>query len=73
MVDETAEFETALLKLLADFLPDQSTGAALDRMVELTFPGIVEPLPGDCFGYFREESDDSLRNRISEQLRKKTR
>lgn len=49
--------------------PDEALHAALDRIALQT--SLVRPLPGDTFGFWREESDASLRARIKQALEMK--
>jgi hypothetical protein len=46
--------------------PQQALHAELDRIAFT--PNIVDPLPGDTFGFFRHETDDALRARINARL-----
>lgn len=42
---------------------NKGTIALLDDTARVT--RVVEPLPGDTFGYFRQETDESLRRRLT--------
>lgn len=54
----------------AAWQPQTALHEALDALAFQA--GLVDPLPGDTFGYNRQESDDSLRERLKAHLQNPT-